>query len=266
MNYRVYILGLRENFRGRDLLKVLQDAHIPSEVFFGLNAESSISISEARNRKQEFFFYGRELTQAEIACSFGHKAIYAKALRDEVELAIILEDDATIRDIPTFLNLLQDLKFSRPSLVNFGNSGYPPIHYRARTLRSGGEFKIAKSISLPVGAYAYAVNRSALIKIDSFFKTQNSVFFQADYPPGLAEVLDFYFLLPSNHLVRPSGQTSLIGNRNNFSKLKPGFRSATFLFLKLTSIGWIFYARRFTNLRGILCFFTDASLHICLLN
>ena len=62
---------------------------------------------------------GRELTLAEIGCALSHVAIYKKMLAENMECALILEDDALLGgDVPEILSrLAKKIDFQKPDII-----------------------------------------------------------------------------------------------------------------------------------------------------
>jgi len=101
----------------------------------------------------------RSMTAGEISVYRGHRKIWRKMLDDEHDVALILEDDFAIQDIPMFLTNLRDAHgvADRWDLVKFFDFSPKPI-IKARRFNQT-EFAIYKHPSS--GMVAYLMSRKA---------------------------------------------------------------------------------------------------------
>ena len=117
MYIKFYILGIQDNFRGKQLYSLLESSGKNVEIFWGIDGRNFVFPSEFLDDKKSQFLYGRILSQPEIACTIGHKLIARRAFLDSVDLAVILEDDVEINNLDILHNRLKSLQnMKNPSI------------------------------------------------------------------------------------------------------------------------------------------------------
>lgn len=117
-------------------------------------------IAKSFDRNLSFLRYGRELSVNEIGCTLSHYACYRKVLDENLDYALIMEDDITlIHDLGPLQNMLGILKTEEPTVLLLSGDYW---FYRLRRLCDGYSLT---SVYDAVGAYAYIVNQAAARRI-----------------------------------------------------------------------------------------------------
>ena len=153
--------------------------------------------------------YSRELRAGEIGCALAHLQVYAGAITQGANWALVFEDDAEIADLDTAA-LVRDLQaawFSGPTIVAlFSTTGID-------TWRMRGAFR--ELMMATTHTVAYAINHSAMkLALDSPTQLVSS----ADWPPWSTEVT-FYRWTRSYDIQHPEG-TTIRGRRVNPRKAR----------------------------------------------
>ena len=252
MKIKYYILGLQRNFRGMNLVRFLESSGAEYEIVWGLDASKDDSYKMFRDEEKSLFFYGRNLTPAELACTSGHKIILEKSKADNVDFAVVLEDDASIIDLDALVNRLHIVETVQKTAIFL-------LLYNKRLclqipikLKSNKSLKIRRIFSNPSPASAYVLNR---LSINTLTNLPDSVWegVQADFPPIFFDVLDFYSMEGNDRIVSLHPFDSTIGERlhPDSTIIRRLFR----VFIQLNLVRWQKSFRKDIRLRGFLAHF-----------
>jgi glycosyl transferase family 25 len=224
---KVYVLGLKEAFRGTDLVTYLRDLGFEPETVFGVDARSFTSeeFLSLYSNWRSIRIMNRELTPMEVACAIGHRNIYEKFAQTNEEWAMILEEDG----VPTENFTLDkvSLKFlNEPVVINLQGASrilkqydeFPHLIYGVNNL---SENEIALNVYSVIGnvqgAFAYLMNRqAALIAIDSY-KTIDSV---ADWPYAWRNKVTFALTDQAQFGVNLEGSVIAEGRSKKLAKVE----------------------------------------------
>jgi glycosyl transferase family 25 len=106
-------------------------------------------------------YFGKDLKAGEIGCLLSHRAIYQRMVDENIERAVVLEDDVFFAD--DFRAVLEDIqKTELPwDLIRFvGHGKVFDLGFRKlASLRHG--YSITRVPTSPSGAYAYLLNKAA---------------------------------------------------------------------------------------------------------
>ena len=194
---KIYILGLRDNFRGNHLYEFLKMQNFKVEIFWGYSKEDSRELNPFSDSRKSKFLYARNLTWSEIACAAGHRKILEKALHEDIDCVLVLEDDVIVND-PDWLRsqIEASASSSFPSLVLLLTDVRLSLTGRFKSQNSKLEH-LKRIHSNPSPAAAYLFNRAALDRIRGLPES-NWYGSQADFPPILSKEL--VLLDASTHL------------------------------------------------------------------
>jgi GR25 family glycosyltransferase involved in LPS biosynthesis len=181
----IYILGIPNKFRGKDLMTTMQRLGFCCKVIAGLDAKllSDFQASEMVNKRAARIVLGREITIGEACCSLVHLQAYRELLKTDKEWVLILEDDALLLDED-----IRALSFppnvSEPSILKL-SSPTPEDSYVER-MRTHDDYSIEaarfKKLRFPTNmAHAYLINRAAA-KIAVRKTDKEKIHFTADWP------------------------------------------------------------------------------------
>lgn len=106
----------------------------------------------------------RELSRPIFGCALSHLSVYRKIVADDVDVALVLEDDAVLPD--DFPQLLESIR------QNIGKSEVVTLCYwtlpqsdmklsRQNAVRLSGKYKLMYPIKLTLGAGSYVITRDA---------------------------------------------------------------------------------------------------------
>ncbi len=111
--------------------------------------------------------YGRELVLCEIACAMSHLNIYKKMIEEDIDEAVILEDDVFIKpglvDFLTHRGQLPSDYFVIWLGYGYGTSGHWYFEKNVGSFWSQQKLisshRLVKLVAYPNGAYGYLINR-----------------------------------------------------------------------------------------------------------
>lgn len=113
------------------------------------------------NSKKRRRYFGRDLQPGEIGCLLSHRKIYKKIVDEDIETALILEDDVVFeREIREILKLLMTPAVSWDVLRFLGSE---KIYKRGCRIIAPltGKYSYARLPTTPGGGHAYLVTRHA---------------------------------------------------------------------------------------------------------
>jgi hypothetical protein len=181
----IYILGIPNNFRGKDLMMTMQRLDFPCKVVAGLDAKllSEFQASEMVNQRAARIVLGREITIGEACCSLVHLQAYREMLESDKEWVLILEDDALLMgeeikalSFPPIVSEPTILKLSSPTPED---SYVERIRTHDDSLISAARFK---KLRFPTNmAHSYLINRAAA-EIAVSKTDKEKIHFTADWP------------------------------------------------------------------------------------
>ena len=165
MNFEIYILGVRSNFRGSSLLEHLVSLGLKPQIVWGpeVNVDSEL-ISELTNQKYSRFTIKRDIKPQEVACCEGHIRMYRAFLSSKKEWGLFLEDDAIVVSDPS--PLLEKLSPIMSPVQIFIHDG-PGVNLEVSFKEHEGISKCDfwQKLDPQYGAYGYILNRRAVKKI-----------------------------------------------------------------------------------------------------
>jgi GR25 family glycosyltransferase involved in LPS biosynthesis len=172
------VVGIRPEALGiQSLLEKSYGKSCSIIAFDGTN--ESIGAGVYSEEKTQIFMR-RALSRGEIGCAMGHLLAYASA--ENEDWMIVLEDDVVISADPKSLeSLLRHMPLS-PTVVHFDDTDLPTSD------KKFGKYSWHKR---PFRTHAYAINRTAIIKILSL---QKSVLTTADWPIQWKYLVKFYWI------------------------------------------------------------------------
>ena len=115
------------------------------------------------NRKKNYFGYKRDLSLGEIGCYLSHRECWKRIWHDEIEFAIILEDD--IRLIGDLNEVIHSLNTVDINYWEYLKIGETPIKRSKKTAIVKGKFSFVRYRKLPSGTFAQIVNKSGAKKL-----------------------------------------------------------------------------------------------------
>ena len=158
----VYILGVKNQFRGKELLKSLDRIQIEPTIVWGPDLDSDmVQISEATNQKFAKFTIRRKIKLEEVACCIGHLRMYEVFLENDLEWGLFLEDDVILNDaVVAIFSILP--KSVRPLHLMIHDGPGTNLRVRKRAeLEFETKGKFTRVLDPNYGAYGYLLNKQA---------------------------------------------------------------------------------------------------------
>lgn len=162
MTYPIYILGIRENFRGESLCESLHEFKLLPEIVYGPEVESDRElIEQLTNQNYAQYCIGRKIKPQEVACTIGHLRMYSKFFDTQEEWGLFLEDDAICLVNPT--HLLGAMPVVKEPCHVFVHDG-PGTNLNLKISRDNplGKMEMVRRLDPQYGAYGYLLNRAAV--------------------------------------------------------------------------------------------------------
>lgn len=160
---KTYIINLKKSLERKsymeELLKPYQDF---LEICF-IEAVDGREMSKEQlinvwDQKATYKIYGRYMKSGEIGCALSHKKCYEEILKQQDDMALILEDDISFQDVDVkniILSVEKILRTEKPmvSLLS-GDYWYTRKNIRTKNIQF-------VNVREAMGAIAYVVNKSA---------------------------------------------------------------------------------------------------------
>ena len=189
--FNAYILGMRSNYRGIDLEKILSDYEIPFLRIDAIAPEMLPELDVQTISISNFLSITPKMSPGEICCAFGHKLIYEQITRAEFEWALVLEDDAILRIDPKQI-LFNSINASSPSIIQLS----PDPNSLEFTTVAEAEIYTANPVIVKLQApqletCAYFINKSAARRILNRTPT-SLISARADWPLEALNRINFF--------------------------------------------------------------------------
>jgi glycosyl transferase family 25 len=213
----IFIISLKHSAERRALMTArLNELKLPHAFFdavdgAALDPDTSPDYDGLRRR----LFFGRDLTRGEIGCTLSHRAVLQKIVDENIPHALILEDDARMKDdLPGVLSALMADK--NWDMVRF--LGRPKTLRDMRDIRPlCGPYSLTRAFGTPGGAYAYLVTRDAAARLLPFMQRNwqpNDMILGQTWRTGL----DVYAVSPAAIWADDDIESTIGEERNRKSK------------------------------------------------
>ncbi len=170
--YHCFVITLEHaEARRKIIASRLDELEIPFEFHPGVDGRKIDLVSHPGYSKwKRRMFFGRDLSNGEFGCVLAHKSIYERIVAENIDVALILEDDAILCDeLPSVVNaLVQHQK--NWDIVRF--LGRPKNYRASRTIAElpGTQSQLARPHGMPGGAYGYVINNRAARRLLSMME------------------------------------------------------------------------------------------------
>ena len=208
MKYKFFVVNLPSStYRKKEMQKQLEKLKIPFEF---VNALDGKTLSQEKIDKlfDVSYPYNRTFRKTEIACILSHKAAMEKAVAQDVEFAVILEDDVLLsKRFTQIIDRLTDMMQAR-QIVLLHNTPVKRINLLTKA-NLHGEFNFCSPESLDDRlwlAQGYVLKRETAQDIASNLLPVKNVFddWLLYKELNLVDHIDFVFPFPVNHAEYPS--------------------------------------------------------------
>ncbi|MCF8496030.1 MAG: glycosyltransferase family 25 protein [Alphaproteobacteria bacterium] len=169
----VFVISLSGETSRRESVKTqLGRLGIPFEFFDAVDGRGmDVKTHPAYDGPRRIRCFGKHLTGGELGCLLSHKALYETILENNLDLALILEDDVILED--DFKIVLEDArnKTDRFDILRF--LGSPKVMNRAHrdVFSMAGIYRAVRMPTAPGGAHAYLItHRGARIMLQHLQK------------------------------------------------------------------------------------------------
>lgn len=159
---RVFAINLAHRTDKKDsLLRQAEALHLPLEWIDAINGQA-LSVEDLRAQVQD---YPRcALTKGVIGCALSHLKVYEKMVREEVSLALVLEDDVILTpELPGVLRALEAIDHNEEPRVYLLSSH----HYRPKPVIPLDERYSLHAFIDGSAAHAYVLNLKAAQSLDA---------------------------------------------------------------------------------------------------
>jgi len=184
---KIFIISLSNSTDRQDFMKQQLENNNISYGFFNAVDGRKLSLEETEIlydiKKAKKY---RELTPGEIGCSLSHKAIYKKIIDENIERAIILEDDIIIRpDFKTIVSYFENLplkgyviKLERAYGGNKNEDNKKITRFTIwHNININNDYYIGQPLSPPYLTWGYYID---IIAAKSLYKSMPKVYHVAD--------------------------------------------------------------------------------------
>lgn len=162
---RIFVVNLKRSSERREYMqKLLKDFPYPWEFFEAVDGKEIKNLSKVYSEKKAMHFYGKGLTQGEVGCALSHLAIYKKMVDENIDAALILEDDIIIEK--DFLEVVAALRIKKTDndIVLLGQSDEKAIK-QVWGKKISTYQKLHRLLNYGYGAYAYIIDKRAAEKL-----------------------------------------------------------------------------------------------------
>lgn len=181
---KIYILSLESDFERRQKVCAnLDQLGLEYEVFWAVDGRKGLpmDMEQQVDRKAAQKKVGRELGDGELACALSHRLIYEKMLANNIERALILEDDVTVSG--ELLSLFESKSYIGHHLLLLNhNRAYVWPFYQKKLFGKFVARRLTRSCWM---ASAYIIDRVGAEYLLSHSRPIQSV---ADWPGVISEI------------------------------------------------------------------------------
>lgn len=165
---RTFVVNLKRSEDRRERMKnVLKNFPYPWEFFEGVDGRDIKNIDEVQDKKKVLRFHKADLKLGELGCALSHITIYKKMIDENIERALILEDDIFLKkDFYEVLEKVKDFQMNNDVFM-LGHSGLL-IRKKAFGKKIYKNYSLKKTINSVNGTFAYMVDLNAAKKLYAF--------------------------------------------------------------------------------------------------
>lgn len=201
-NLTIFIINLSDHIERKEHMQRLCDVFGLRPVFIEAvdgRLLSNESIEGVYDKRKSIDYSGRELSLGEIGCGLSHQQIYQRIVDENIELALILEDDVDFNEY-LLSTLNETMRFPVDwELVLFGHHGGFSREATTRgsvwyQLFLNKSYKLMRPAELVNGTYGYLINLQSARKLLSMTAP---LFMPIDHYTGSDRLLNIYIIKPA---------------------------------------------------------------------
>ncbi len=172
-NIPIFIINLRKSIDRKEHMQQLCKQHALDcqfiDAVYGKELDEE-ELATVYDKSRALVEFGRELTAGEIGVALSQKKIYQKMVDENIEKAIILEDDVTFdNSIHELLGSIENFPKDWECTLLFYHRIHPSLNRYCVSLRNrisvSKNLKIVRFIDLMDGAAGYVINLSGAKKL-----------------------------------------------------------------------------------------------------
>lgn len=164
-NTRIFVINLERNQQRREFaLQRFANLGLPAEVFAAVDGKrlnlDELEKTGVYNDVVSHEKFSRSLSMGEIGCTWSHLKLYQKMLDEDIDLALILEDDAMLMDdaVPMLASLIEHLPTECDVLqLIYECKDHSPL--------TSGIVRFHSNTCMPVASAGYLVRKSGARKL-----------------------------------------------------------------------------------------------------
>jgi len=221
----IFIINLKQDSKKKKQMQIqLDNLDLKAEFFEAVNGNSLTQeeIDRVYQKNVAIREFKRELSRGEIGCALSHLSIYKKMIEQNIEKAVILEDDAVLcKDFPEILQHLEQLPEDAECLL-FGYDAEIAKEIFLYTSFWGskkyyGKYRLKKFVKVAFGTYGYMITRQGAEKLLKKIKIIDK---PIDHYTGGLDSLTIYGLLTRCISVAKEDleNSSIVNERNELKK------------------------------------------------
>jgi glycosyl transferase family 25 len=163
----VFVISLKDaTTRRQSIVDQMQKLSIPFDFIDAVDGRGfDMDTHAAYNKRKRLAFFRQDMTGGELGCLLSHRSIFQKMVDENIERALILEDDAILYDdfYPAFKKLLEAK--TPYELARFLYTEKVAKLTQRTVEQIDDTYKLNRLMTTPGGAHAYIITQSGAKKL-----------------------------------------------------------------------------------------------------
>lgn len=211
---KIFVINLvQATARKKHVLRQLSKQQLNAEFIQAVdgNLLKQAQINQIYSKSKSLQSMKRPLTKGEIACAMSHLNIHQKMLDENIEQAVILEDDIILGD--DFVATVEKIQAIAPKNWQLILLGYHPYSCNFTILKPSilPNTKLVVPLTLATGTHGYLINKAGAGRLLSTLKTLSM---PIDWYTGNYRLTNLYAIKPPFVGVSPEFLSDLSQERN----------------------------------------------------
>lgn len=211
----IFVINLKKDTAKKaQISRLLTKLNLDFEIFPAIEGKKLTSAEIDSVYFWDKSLFNRQLTNGEIGCAMSHLAIYKKMLSENIEMALIFEDDAIfdeklIESLKIINHLPKDYELFLLGYSELPNTGKEACTINIPIKNNPTKFLVNKPIELTFCTHAYIVNKRGATKLLQQIKISLPI----DWYTGDFNIMNLYVIQPKIAKVDFSFASNLATNR-----------------------------------------------------
>ena len=190
---RTFIINLKESTDRRAyMIDEMKKTGLEYEFFDAVNGKAIRNIDEIYAKGASFKKIGKILTYGEIGCAMSHLLIYKKMIDENIDQALILEDDIVVSS--DFNRIFAELlKIKKNNYIILLGQLDPRVLKKIYRETIASEYTLTKIFDSGYGAQGYIIDNAAARVM---YSMNYPVLYESDRWDILWKFIDIYILVP----------------------------------------------------------------------